>query len=46
MSLKPSPLPPVPDKTAHVAHAAFSRGKVSLKLRDQISMIFIHASRV
>src|SRR6185369_10519330 len=43
MSLKPSPLQPVPDETARVAHAAFPKGNVYLKLRDQLGTIFTDA---
>src|SRR2546421_5703863 len=33
MSLKPHPIPPVPEEPARVAHAAFPRGNVVLQLR-------------
>ena len=37
MSLKPSPIQPVPAETARVARAAFPKGNVYLKLRDQLA---------
>jgi transposase len=40
MSLKPKPIQPVPDETARVARAAFPKGNVYLKLRDQLGTIF------
>ena len=36
MSLKPSPIPPVPDETARVARAAFPTGNPYLTLRDAL----------
>ena len=40
LSLKPSPIQPVPAETARVARAAFPTGNVYLKLRDQLGTIF------
>ena len=40
LSLKPSPIQPVPAETARVARAAFPKGNVSRKLRDQLGPIF------
>ena len=40
MSLKPSPIQPVPEETARVARAAFRRGNPLLKLRDELGAIF------
>jgi transposase len=40
MSLKPSPILPVPEGTARVAHAAFPKGNPCLKLRDELGVIF------
>jgi transposase len=40
MSLKPQPIPPVPTETARVARAAFPKGNIYLKLRDQLGPIF------
>src|SRR5919107_160374 len=43
MSLKPSPIGPVPGETARVARAAFRRGNPLLKLRDELGAIFADA---
>ena len=40
MSLKPRPIPPVPDETARIARAAFPKGNPYLTLRDQVGIIF------
>ena len=40
MSLRPQPLPSVPDQTARVAQAAFPKGNPSLTLRDTLGTIF------
>ncbi len=40
MSLKPSPFQPVPDETVRVARAAFPKGNVYCKLRDQLGTVF------
>jgi transposase len=40
MSLKPTPIHPVPEETARVARAAFPTGNPSLTLRDQRGVIF------
>ena len=40
MSLKPTPVQPVPDETARVARAAFPKGNPYLTLRDQLGTIF------
>lgn len=40
MSLKPSPIPPVPGVTACVAHAAFPHGNVVMRLRDALGSIY------
>ncbi len=36
MSLKPSPIPPIPEVTACVAHAAFPQGNVVVVCRIKI----------
>jgi hypothetical protein len=36
MSLKPSPIQPVPEETARVARAAFRKGNPLLRLRDEL----------
>src|SRR3954451_18795466 len=43
MSLKPTPIDPVPEETARVARAAFRRGNPLLKLRDELGTIFADA---
>jgi transposase len=43
MSLKPSPIEPVPEGTARVARAAFRRGNPLLKLRDELGAVFADA---
>jgi transposase len=40
MSLKPTPIDPVPEGTARVARAAFRKGNPLLKLRDELGTIF------
>lgn len=40
MSLKPSPIPPVPEQTILVAKAAFPKGNPYLILRDELGTIF------
>jgi transposase len=39
MSLKLSPIPSVPPETARVARAAFPKGNLYLKLRDQFGTL-------
>src|SRR3954454_14221137 len=43
MSLKPSPIEPVPEATARVARAAFRKGNPLLKLRDELGTVFADA---
>jgi transposase len=43
MSLKPSPIEPVPEGTARVAKAAFRKGNPLLSLRDELGAIFADA---
>jgi transposase len=43
MSLKPSPIAPVPEEMARVARAAFRRGSPLLKLRDELGPLFADA---
>jgi transposase len=43
MSLKPSPIQPVPEETARIARAAFRRGNPLLTLRDELGPIFADA---
>src|SRR3954453_22276577 len=43
MSVKPSPIQPLPEETAPVARAAFRKGNPLLKLRDEFGAIFADA---
>ena len=40
MSLHPHPVPAVPEETARVAHAAFPRDNVYLRMRDAFGALF------
>lgn len=40
MSLRPQPVPPVPDETARVAWAAFPHGNLYLVMRDEFGAMF------
>src|SRR5215472_9926351 len=40
MSLKPPPIPPVPEETARVARAAFPKGSVVMRLRDDLGPLY------
>src|SRR5260221_12998346 len=40
MSLKSSPIPPIPEVTACVAHAAFPHGNTVMQLRDALGSIY------
>ena len=40
MSLQPSPIPPIPDETARVVHAAFPRGNTYLRLREELGPLY------
>ena len=40
MSLRPQPIPPVPEKTARIARAAFPHSNLYLKMRDDLGAIF------
>ena len=41
MSLHPQPIPPVPDQTVRVAHAAFPKGNIYLQIRDSLGSIYV-----
>jgi len=43
MSLRPQPLPPVPDDTVRVAQAAFRRGNPYMLMRDRLGTVFADA---
>ena len=40
MSLHPSPVDPVPEETARVARAAFPKGSVAIRIRDELGVIY------
>ncbi len=40
MSLKPSPIPAVPEETARIARAAFPKGNIYLRMRDELGVIY------
>jgi transposase len=40
MSLHPQPVPAIPEQTSRVAHAAFPRDHVYLRMRDEFGSIF------
>src|SRR6266496_468067 len=40
MSLKPMPIPPVPEEMARVARAVFPRGNVLMQMRDTLGTIY------
>jgi transposase len=40
MSLKPIDLTPIPEETARIAKAAFPKGNIYLKLRDELDALY------
>lgn len=40
MSLKPMPIPPIPEETLRVARAAFPKGSLYLRLRDELGALY------
>lgn len=40
MSLKPEPIGPIPSETAHVAKAAYPKGNIFMKMRDELGMLY------
>ncbi len=40
MSLKALPIPPIPEETARVAHAAFPRSNVFMQVRDTLGTVY------
>jgi transposase len=40
MSLKPEPVGPVPEETARIARAAFPKGNLYLRLRDELGTLY------
>jgi hypothetical protein len=41
MSLKAQPVPPVPSETVRVARAAFPKGTLYLKLREELGTLVV-----
>ena len=40
MSLNPMPVPEIPEETARVAHAAFPKGNIYLRMRERLGVFF------
>jgi transposase len=40
MSLKPTPIAPIPEETVRVARRAFPKGSVAIRLRDEFSSLY------
>jgi transposase len=40
MSLKIMPIPPIPEDTARVAHAAFPHGTLLIQIRDALGTLY------
>ena len=40
MSLKPEAISPVPEETARIARAAFPKGNLYLRLRDELGTLY------
>ena len=40
MSMRPSPIEPVPEETARIARAAFRKGNLLMRIRDEIGILF------
>src|SRR5438876_7076883 len=40
MSMRPQPIAPVPEDTARIARAAFPRGNMYMKMRDELGTIY------
>src|ERR671912_989 len=40
MSLRPEEIPPVPEETRRVAHAAFPRGNTYMRMRDELGAVY------
>lgn len=40
MSLRPDPVDPIPEETARIARAAFPRGNLYLRMRDEFGALF------
>ncbi len=40
MSLKPEPIPPIPEETIRVAKAAFPKGNIYMRIRDRLGVFY------
>ena len=40
MSMRPSPIEPVPEETARVARAAFRKGNLLMRIRDELGVLY------
>ena len=40
MSLKPAPIPPVPEETARIARTVYPKGSVAMQLRDELGSLY------
>src|SRR5437763_2984992 len=40
MSLKPQEIDPIPEETARIAHAAYPKGNVFMRMRDELGTIY------
>lgn len=40
MSLKPKSIAPIPEETARIAHAAFPKGNIYIRMRERLGVIF------
>jgi transposase len=40
MTLHPTPITPIPEETARIAHAAFPRGNICMQMRDLLGSIY------
>src|SRR3954470_11964050 len=40
MSMRPSPIEPVPEETARIARAAFCKGNLLMRIRDEIGVLY------
>jgi transposase len=40
MSLKPQPIPPVPEETVRIAQAAFPKGNIYMQMRDELGSVY------
>jgi transposase len=40
MSLKPEPLQPIPEETIRIARAAFPKGNVYMRMRDEFGTLY------